>query len=88
MCPESRDLKPLIPGPSIGVVCSSAHCALALGALWRAAGCGVAGDAADRASDNELMMAGSVVTIPPVLAVFLALQRYYITGLLSGSVKG
>ena len=42
----------------------------------------------EHASDSELMMAGSVVTIVPVLAVFLALQRYYITGLLSGSVKG
>jgi len=42
----------------------------------------------EHAGDNELMMAGSVVTILPVLAVFLALQRYYLRGLLSGSVKG
>jgi multiple sugar transport system permease protein len=42
----------------------------------------------EHAGDNELMMAGSVVTIVPVLAVVLALQRYYIQGLLSGSVKG
>jgi ABC-type glycerol-3-phosphate transport system permease component len=28
------------------------------------------------------------VTTRPVLAVVLALQRYYIAGLLSGSVKG
>ena len=34
------------------------------------------------------MMAGSVVTIVPVLVLFLALQRYYIQGLLLGSVKG
>ena len=33
-------------------------------------------------------MAGAVVTVVPVLAVFLALQRYYLQGLLSGSVKG
>ena len=38
--------------------------------------------------DNELMMAGSVVTILPVLIVFLTLQRYYLEGLMAGSVKG
>ena len=38
--------------------------------------------------DYELMMAGSVVTIVPVLLLFLVLQRYYIQGLLLGSVKG
>ena len=42
----------------------------------------------EHAGDNELMMAGAVVTILPVLGVVLALQRYYIQGLLSGSVKG
>jgi multiple sugar transport system permease protein len=44
--------------------------------------------AREHTGDNELMMAGSVVTTLPVLAVVLALQRYYIAGLLSGSVKG
>lgn len=38
--------------------------------------------------DNELMMAGSVVTVLPVLLLFLVLQRYYLQGLLVGSVKG
>jgi len=38
--------------------------------------------------DTELMMAGSVVTILPVLIVFLALQKYYIKGIMMGSVKG
>ena len=38
--------------------------------------------------DTELMMAGSVITILPVLGLFLMLQRYYIRGLLAGSVKG
>ena len=38
--------------------------------------------------DIELMMAGSVITILPVLLLFVALQRYYIQGLLAGSVKG
>jgi multiple sugar transport system permease protein len=38
--------------------------------------------------DNELMMAGSVVTVLPVLLLFLVLQRYYLQGLMVGSVKG
>ncbi|HSW09221.1 carbohydrate ABC transporter permease [Aquabacterium sp.] len=42
----------------------------------------------ERVQDNELMMAGSVVTVLPVLALFLAMQRYYIQGLMVGSVKG
>jgi multiple sugar transport system permease protein len=44
--------------------------------------------AREHVQDDELMMAGSVVTILPVLLVFLALQRYYLQGLLAGSVKG
>lgn len=42
----------------------------------------------EHVQDSELMMAGSVITIVPVLALFLVLQRYYIQGLLAGSVKG
>jgi multiple sugar transport system permease protein len=42
----------------------------------------------EHVQDNELMMAGSVVTVLPVLALFLLLQRHYIEGLLAGSVKG
>jgi multiple sugar transport system permease protein len=42
----------------------------------------------EHVQDNELMMAGSVVTVLPVLALFLVLQRHYIEGLLAGSVKG
>jgi multiple sugar transport system permease protein len=38
--------------------------------------------------DVEMMMAGAVITVVPVLALFLLLQRYYIQGLLLGSVKG
>ncbi len=44
--------------------------------------------ARERVQDNELMMAGAVVTVLPVLVVFLALQRYYIRGIMMGSVKG
>ena len=42
----------------------------------------------EHVQDNELMMAGSVVTVVPVLLLFLALQRHYLSGLLAGSVKG
>lgn len=42
----------------------------------------------EHVQDNEMMMAGSVVTVFPVLVLFLALQRYYLQGLLLGSVKG
>jgi multiple sugar transport system permease protein len=41
----------------------------------------------EHVQDNELMMAGAVLTILPVLLVFLVLQRYYIQGLMLGSVK-
>jgi multiple sugar transport system permease protein len=42
----------------------------------------------EHVQDHELMMAGSVVTTLPVLLVFLMLQRYYIQGLMAGSLKG
>ncbi|MCI3951243.1 MAG: carbohydrate transporter permease, partial [Burkholderiales bacterium] len=42
----------------------------------------------EHVQDNEMMMAGSVITVLPVLVLFLALQKYYIEGLLLGSVKG
>ncbi len=38
--------------------------------------------------DVEMMMAGAVITVVPVLLLFLLLQRYYIQGLLLGGVKG
>jgi len=42
----------------------------------------------EHVQDAELMMAGAVVTVLPVLLLFLGLQRYYMQGLLVGSVKG
>ena len=42
----------------------------------------------EHVQDNELMMAGAVLTVLPVLLLFLVLQRYYMQGLLAGSVKG
>lgn len=41
----------------------------------------------EHVQDAELMMAGSVVTVLPVMLVFLFLQRYYIRGITAGSVK-
>lgn len=42
----------------------------------------------EHVQDTELMMAGSVLTILPVMLVFLFLQRYYVQGIMVGSVKG
>jgi multiple sugar transport system permease protein len=41
----------------------------------------------EHVQDAELMMAGSVLTVMPVLLLFLSLQRHYVQGLLMGSVK-
>ena len=41
----------------------------------------------EHVQDSELMMAGAVITVLPVLCLFVALQRYYMQGLLMGSVK-
>lgn len=42
----------------------------------------------EHVQDTELMMAGAVLTVMPVLLVFLILQRHYVRGLLLGGVKG
>jgi len=42
----------------------------------------------EHVQDTELMMAGAVLTVLPVLALFLALQRWYIEGVMMGSTKG
>lgn len=42
----------------------------------------------EHVQDIELMMASSVVTVLPVLLLFLFLQRYYVAGIMVGSVKG
>lgn len=41
----------------------------------------------EHVQDTELMMAGAVVTVLPVLLLFLAVQRHYIEGILMGGVK-
>lgn len=42
----------------------------------------------EHAQDTELMMAGAVLTVLPVLLLFVVLQRQYIAGITAGSVKG
>ncbi len=41
----------------------------------------------EHVQDTELMMAGAVLTVLPVVALFMVLQRSYIAGILSGGVK-
>ena len=41
----------------------------------------------EHVQDTELMMAGAVVTVLPVVVLFMSLQRYYLEGIMSGSVK-
>ena len=44
--------------------------------------------AGEHVQDTELMMAGSVITVLPVVIVFLLLQRAYVRGVMLGAVKG
>lgn len=41
----------------------------------------------EHAQDSELMMAGAVLTVLPVIGLFLLLQKHYIAGLTLGGVK-
>ena len=41
----------------------------------------------EHVQDTELMMAGAVLTVLPVVVLFVALQRFYIAGVMSGSLK-
>ncbi|HLK11126.1 MAG TPA: carbohydrate ABC transporter permease [Candidatus Binatia bacterium] len=43
--------------------------------------------AGEHVQDVELMTAGAVLTVLPVVVLFLALQRYYVAGVLAGGVK-
>lgn len=42
----------------------------------------------EHVQDTELMMAGSVLTVLPVILLFMFLQKYYIEGIMIGGVKG
>ncbi|NNE08071.1 MAG: carbohydrate ABC transporter permease [Gemmatimonadetes bacterium] len=44
--------------------------------------------AGEHVQDTELMMAGAMITIAPVLIVFLFFQRVYYQGIMAGGVKG
>jgi multiple sugar transport system permease protein len=39
-------------------------------------------------SQTQLVMAGTVLSLIPVVTVFLFFQRYFISGITAGSVKG
>lgn len=41
----------------------------------------------EHTQDTELMMAGSVITVLPVIILFAFVQKYYISGILVGSIK-
>ena len=43
--------------------------------------------AGEHVQDTELMMAGAVLTVLPVVLLFVLLQRYYVAGILAGGVK-
>lgn len=43
--------------------------------------------AGEYVQDTELMMAGAVLTVLPVMLLFIVLQRYYVAGIMSGGVK-
>jgi multiple sugar transport system permease protein len=40
----------------------------------------------EHVQDTELLRAGSVLTVLPVLILFLVLQRFYVAGFVAGSV--
>jgi multiple sugar transport system permease protein len=42
----------------------------------------------EHVQDTGLMMAGSVLTVLPVVVLFIVLQRAYVRGVMMGSVKG
>ena len=41
----------------------------------------------EHVQDVELMMAGSVITVAPVLVLFAGVQKYYIGGIMAGGLK-
>ncbi|MEX2308871.1 MAG: carbohydrate ABC transporter permease [Pirellulales bacterium] len=41
----------------------------------------------EHVQDTELMMAGSVLTLLPVLLLFVLVQRFYVEGIVAGSLK-
>jgi len=43
--------------------------------------------AGEHVQDTELMMAGAVLTVLPVIVLFVVLQRYYLAGIMGGGVK-
>ena len=54
---------------------------------WQVLGVAIANLFTDQRVEWELVFAGSLVSTLPVLIIFIFLQRYYVAGMLSGSVK-
>jgi multiple sugar transport system permease protein len=49
---------------------------------------GIAGLVGENMSYPHLIMAGATVTIIPGIIIFLALQRYFINGMVMSGIKG
>jgi len=45
-------------------------------------------NAGEAISSWDLMMAGTVMAVMPMLIVFITLNKYFVAGLTSGAVKG
>jgi multiple sugar transport system permease protein len=41
----------------------------------------------EHVQDVELMMAGAVLTVAPVVVLFAALQRYYLQGIVTSGLR-
>jgi raffinose/stachyose/melibiose transport system permease protein len=39
-------------------------------------------------TDQGSMMAGAMILIVPIVVIFISVQRYFVGGFVSGSVKG
>lgn len=57
------------------------------GAAWRTAPLGLSVFKGQYTADGALMAAGGLLIAAPIVLVFLALQRYFINGMLEGAAK-
>lgn len=57
------------------------------GAVWRTAPLGLSVFKGQYTADGALIGAAGIIIAAPIVAVFLSLQRYFITGMLEGAAK-
>jgi raffinose/stachyose/melibiose transport system permease protein len=57
------------------------------GGQWRTAPLGLAIFKGQYTADHALLAAAGVIIAAPIIVVFLALQRYFINGMLEGAAK-